>query len=60
MPRARLAIATALISAAAFSRTVSGDSIASEQKLVQPMIGACAGQYAQKKGVTPRDCSKEK
>ncbi|HEX9183948.1 MAG TPA: ABC transporter substrate-binding protein [Burkholderiales bacterium] len=36
------------------------DWIASDQKLVRPMIEASASQYAKEKGITPRDCSKEK
>jgi len=36
------------------------DWIASDQKLVRPMIEASAAQYAKEKGITPRDCSKEK
>jgi len=39
--------------------TVS-DWIASDQSLVRPMIEASAAQYAKEKGITPRDCSKEK
>jgi branched-chain amino acid transport system substrate-binding protein len=35
------------------------DWIASDQKLVRPMIEASAAQYAKEKGITPRDCSKE-
>jgi len=36
------------------------DWISSDQKLVRPMIEASAAQYAKEKGITPRDCSKEK
>jgi branched-chain amino acid transport system substrate-binding protein len=36
------------------------DWIPSDQKLVRPMIEASAAKYAQEKGITPRDCSKEK
>jgi branched-chain amino acid transport system substrate-binding protein len=36
------------------------DWIPSDQKLVRPMIEASAAQYAKEKGITPRDCSKEK
>ena len=36
------------------------DWIASDQKLVRPMIEASAAQYAKEKGITPRDCSKER
>jgi branched-chain amino acid transport system substrate-binding protein len=36
------------------------DWIASDQKIVRPMIEASAAQYAKEKGITPRDCSKEK
>jgi len=36
------------------------DWIASDQKLVRPMIEASAAQYAREKGITLRDCSKEK
>ena len=36
------------------------DWIQSDQKLVRPMIEASAAQYAKQKGITPRDCSKEK
>jgi branched-chain amino acid transport system substrate-binding protein len=39
---------------------VISDWIASDQKLVRPMIEASAAQYAKEKGITPRDCSKEK
>jgi branched-chain amino acid transport system substrate-binding protein len=36
------------------------DWISSDQKLVRPMIEASAAQYAKEKGITLRDCSKEK
>ncbi len=36
------------------------DWIASDQSIVRPMIEASAAQYAKEKGITPRDCSKEK
>ena len=36
------------------------DWIASDQKLVRPMIEASAAQYAKENKITPRDCSKEK
>jgi branched-chain amino acid transport system substrate-binding protein len=36
------------------------DWIESDQKLVRPMIEASAAQYAKEKGITPRDCSREK
>jgi branched-chain amino acid transport system substrate-binding protein len=36
------------------------DWIPSDQKLVRPMIEASAAQYAKEKGITLRDCSKEK
>jgi len=36
------------------------DWIPSDQKLVRPMIEASAAQYAKEKGLTLRDCSKEK
>jgi branched-chain amino acid transport system substrate-binding protein len=36
------------------------DWIESDQSLVRPMIEASAAQYAKEKGITPRDCSKEK
>ena len=36
------------------------DWISSDQKLVRPMIEASAAQYAKEKGLTLRDCSKEK
>jgi branched-chain amino acid transport system substrate-binding protein len=36
------------------------DWISSDQKLVRPMIEASAAQYAKEKGITARDCSKEK
>jgi branched-chain amino acid transport system substrate-binding protein len=39
---------------------VVSDWIPSDQKLVRPMIEASAAQYAKEKGITPRDCSKEK
>jgi branched-chain amino acid transport system substrate-binding protein len=40
--------------------TVISDWIASDQKLARPMIEACAAQHAKKKGITPRDCSRQK
>jgi branched-chain amino acid transport system substrate-binding protein len=36
------------------------DWIASDQSIVRPMVEASAAQYAKEKGITPRDCSKEK
>jgi len=36
------------------------DWISSDQKLVRPMIEASAAKYAKEKGITLRDCSKEK
>jgi len=36
------------------------DWIESDQSIVRPMIEASAAQYAKEKGITPRDCSKEK
>ena len=39
---------------------VISDWISADQKLVRPMIEASAAQYAKEKGITPRDCSKEK
>jgi branched-chain amino acid transport system substrate-binding protein len=36
------------------------DWIASDQSIVRPMIEASAAQYAKEKGITPRDCAKEK
>ncbi len=39
---------------------VISDWISADQKLVRPMIEASAAKYAQEKGITPRDCSKEK
>ena len=36
------------------------DWIPSDQSIVRPMIEASAAQYAKEKGITPRDCSKEK
>jgi len=36
------------------------DWISSDQTIVRPMIEASAAQYAKEKGITPRDCSKEK
>ena len=36
------------------------DWIATDQSIVRPMIEASAAQYAKEKGITPRDCSKEK
>jgi branched-chain amino acid transport system substrate-binding protein len=36
------------------------DWINSDQSIVRPMIEASAAQYAKEKGITPRDCSKEK
>jgi len=36
------------------------DWIQSDQSIVRPMIEASAAQYAKEKGITPRDCSKEK
>jgi branched-chain amino acid transport system substrate-binding protein len=35
------------------------DWIASDQSIVRPMVEASAAQYAQEKGLTRRDCSKE-
>ena len=31
-----------------------------DRKLVRAMVEADAAQYAKEKGITPRDCSKEK
>jgi branched-chain amino acid transport system substrate-binding protein len=39
---------------------VISDWISSDQSIVRPMIEASAAQYAKEKGITPRDCSKEK
>ena len=36
------------------------DWISADQSIVRPMIEASAAQYAKEKGITPRDCSKEK
>ena len=36
------------------------DWISSDQSIVRPMIEQSAAQYAKEKGITPRDCSKEK
>jgi len=36
------------------------DWISTDQSIVRPMIEASAAQYAKEKGITPRDCSKEK
>jgi branched-chain amino acid transport system substrate-binding protein len=36
------------------------DWISTDQSIVRPMIEASASQYAKEKGITPRDCSKEK
>jgi branched-chain amino acid transport system substrate-binding protein len=36
------------------------DWISSDQSIVRPMIEASAAQYAKEKGITLRDCSKEK
>jgi branched-chain amino acid transport system substrate-binding protein len=36
------------------------DWIATDQSIVRPMVEASAAQYAKEKGITPRDCSKEK
>jgi len=36
------------------------DWIASDQTIVRPMIETSAAQYAKEKGITPRDCSREK
>ena len=41
-------------------RNVVSDWIATDQSIVRPMIEASAAQYAKEKGITPRDCSKEK
>jgi branched-chain amino acid transport system substrate-binding protein len=32
------------------------DWIATDQALVRPLVEASAAQYAQEKGITPRDC----
>jgi len=40
--------------------TVISDWIPTDQTIVRPMIEASAAQYAKEKGITPRDCSKEK
>jgi branched-chain amino acid transport system substrate-binding protein len=39
---------------------VISDWIQTDQSIVRPMIEASAAQYANEKGITPRDCSKEK
>ncbi|MGH8639310.1 MAG: ABC transporter substrate-binding protein [Burkholderiales bacterium] len=39
---------------------VISDWIESDQSIVRPMIEESAAQYAKEKGITPRDCSKEK
>jgi branched-chain amino acid transport system substrate-binding protein len=39
---------------------VVSDWIPSDQSIVRPMVEASAAQYAKEKGITPRDCSKEK
>jgi branched-chain amino acid transport system substrate-binding protein len=39
---------------------VISDWITSDQSIVRPMIESSAAQYAKEKGITPRDCSKEK
>jgi branched-chain amino acid transport system substrate-binding protein len=39
---------------------VVSDWIATDQSIVRPMIESSAAQYAKEKGITPRDCSKEK
>ncbi len=39
---------------------VISDWISSDQSIVRPMVEASAAQYAKEKGLTPRDCSKEK
>ena len=39
---------------------VISDWISSDQSIVRPMIETSAAQYAKEKGITPRDCSKEK
>ena len=39
---------------------VVSDWIPTDQSIVRPMIEASAAQYAKEKGITPRDCSKEK
>jgi len=39
---------------------VVSDWIATDQSIVRPMVEASAAQYAKEKGITPRDCSKEK
>jgi branched-chain amino acid transport system substrate-binding protein len=39
---------------------VISDWIQTDQSIVRPMIEASAAQYAKEKGITPRDCSKEK
>ena len=39
---------------------VISDWIPSDQSIVRPMVEASAAQYAKEKGITPRDCSKEK
>ncbi|TAK88000.1 MAG: ABC transporter permease [Betaproteobacteria bacterium] len=36
------------------------DWIAADKKLIRPMMEASAAQYAKEKGITPRDCSREK
>jgi branched-chain amino acid transport system substrate-binding protein len=39
---------------------VISDWIQTDQSIVRPMIETSAAQYAKEKGITPRDCSKEK
>jgi len=39
---------------------VVSDWIATDQSIVRPMVEASAAQYAKEKGITLRDCSKEK
>src|SRR5687768_1771811 len=39
---------------------VISDWIPTDQSIVRPMIESSASQYAKEKGITPRDCSKEK
>jgi branched-chain amino acid transport system substrate-binding protein len=39
---------------------VISDWIPTDQSIVRPMVEASAAQYAKEKGITPRDCSREK
>ena len=35
------------------------DWVATDQKIVRPMIEESAAKYAKEKAITPRDCAKE-